>query len=141
MHTGIAHNLLAEGTLVSHSRSGMPRAKHSAVVEHHRRGSLLDLKLGNLHFYFSRFHKELNLTKAKALAGRQFYFLNKVSIQKGAIRGAQIAQCQAVVTQENLAMDRGDGGMLNGKIVIGTSSEAIASQLELEDSSRRRSRF
>ena len=141
MHTRIAQDFLAEGALVSYSRSRMASAKHPSIIKHNRRRGSLYLKLGNGYSHLGRLHQDLNLAHAKALTGCQLYFLYGISIKKGAVRGAQVAQSQPVVTEENLAMNRGDGGMFDCKIIIGTASKSIAAQLKLEDLPCRNSRF
>ena len=78
------------------------------------------------------FGDEFDLAEAQGATGGERGGLDGLSVNESAISGIAIPDHQRVSDDLDLAMDAGDAGVFDLKIIVRAAAQAISAQLELE---------
>jgi hypothetical protein len=133
MHARITEHLPAVRALVSGPRTLVTGTQKRAIGQNDRRGRHGSVELGNGDGHLGRLHQEVHVAKPQGLAGKQACFRHGFAIDKSAVGGIAIPHSHVPVTENDVAVVSGNGGVLNPEVVLGATAKPIRAHLELND--------
>ncbi len=117
------------GAAVRDAGFGMTRAKHHAAGQHDRWGRARTLNFWNGDGDIGRFNQEFDIAKAQGLASSKDGLLDGLTIEKCAVGRIAITQQDSFGSQGDVAVVRGNGGVVDREVVCRIAPKAIKSKI------------
>ncbi len=133
MDTGIAHDFAAMRALVRYPGSRVAWTKQAAVGQHNRGGGAnRRLDFGNGNPDIGGLHEQFDLPQGQDFARMQLSFGYRFSINESAVGRITIPDSDFTRAENKLTMGRGNGSVLDLKIVLRAAPQTIQAKMELD---------
>lgn len=133
MHASIAQNFVAVSAPMRGTGLRMARTKNGSVREHDGRGGERTFTVRNGNYDLGRLHKKLHVAQAYGLSGLEHGFLDRFVVDECAVRRGAVADHYGIGGEDDFAMRRRDGGMLDGKIALRIAPKMIDAEVEFQN--------